>query len=532
MKSLEPESLKEKTLLLTEQYNPNSENIDTLSSLEIVDLFNREDAYVLGAVRSEREKIAKVIDWSVASIESGGRLIYVGAGTSGRLGVLDAAECPPTFGTNPSPIVAIIAGGERAVTNPIENVEDNMNDGEQDIDSISINSNDVIIGLSSSSTTPYVHGALKKSKEKGAKTVLLTATNVLQTYTHVDLILTFLTGPEIITGSTRLKAGTATKLVLNIISTGVMTKLGKTYGNLMADLAISNVKLLDRAIRIVENITGRDYENSKILLKQAGHNVKTAIAMDFLNLNQEKALAVLKENHYKLRNILNRPHKKNQSIKAVLFDMDGTILRYGLRKGYSTWAALGQAYGIFEEMEKWVAEYLSGEKSYESIWKRCADYLKGKSTAKAEAVLFPLSGLPPTSRGFQECVEILKPHYKLGIVSSGLSYVAQKILATYGFDFQVSNVIGIKDGVFDGSYQVKVPFNHKVEVVKQVCSENKLDLKEVCFVGDSTNDEEVLASVGLPIAYRPTKSSVTRAAQGHTVNDFFYIPKTIESKRN
>ena len=237
---------------LTEQRNPRSARIDLLSSMEIVDLINSEDRVVPEVVGKERESIAHAIDLAVVAFRRGGRLIYVGAGTSGRLGVLDAAEMPPTFGTDPEMVQGVIAGGPDALVRAREGAEDSTEEGAAALESLGVNSRDFVIGIASSGTTPFVHGALARAREKRARTGILLCTPPDQKLirTH-DVVIAPLVGPEVITGSTRMKAGTATKLVLNTISTGAMVRLGKVYGNLMVDLQVTCAKLQDRGERIL-----------------------------------------------------------------------------------------------------------------------------------------------------------------------------------------------------------------------------------------------------------------------------------------
>ena len=241
--------------LLTEQANPHSQNLDRLSALEIVELFNQEDAKAVVAVGIEKEAIAAAITTIAEAISNGGRLFYVGAGTSGRLGVLDAAECPPTFCSDPELIQGILAGGMKAMVRSSEALEDREDDGADAIAERNICDLDVVFGITAGGTTPYVHGALKEAKYRGAKTIFFCCVPPDQFPRQYDIEIRPLVGAEVLTGSTRLKAGTATKLVLNTISTGVMVQLGKVYGNRMIDVSVTNSKLEDRAIRIIRDLT-------------------------------------------------------------------------------------------------------------------------------------------------------------------------------------------------------------------------------------------------------------------------------------
>jgi N-acetylmuramic acid 6-phosphate etherase len=265
---------------LTEQRNPRSERIDVASSLEIVDLMNAEDATVARAVRGERERLAQAIDLAVAAFRGGGRLVYVGAGTSGRLGVLDAAECPPTFGTPPQMVVGVIAGGYGALVKSVEGAEDDVNAGAAAIDTAAVTAVDLVVGIAASGTTPYVRAALSRAQTLGATTALVTCSTPPRLLVETcDVIIQPIVGPEALTGSTRLKAGTATKLVLNTISTGAMIRLGKVYGNLMVDLMAWSEKLKDRGERIVMECCGVDRARARAAIERAGGSVKLAIVM-------------------------------------------------------------------------------------------------------------------------------------------------------------------------------------------------------------------------------------------------------------
>ena len=275
---------------LTEQRNPRSSRIDQLPTLAVVDLINAEDRMVAAAVGEEREQIARAIDLVVECLRKGGRLIYVGAGTSGRLGVLDASEMPPTFGTEPELVQGIIAGGYDALVRSQEGAEDHPQDGAAAMDERGIGPNDFVLGIAASGTTPYVHGALARARELGARTgfLLCTYPSAQLTQSH-DVVIAPLVGPEVITGSTRLKAGTATKLVLNTISTAAMVRTGKVYGNLMVDLQVTCQKLQDRGERILVDTLGVPREEAERLLDAADGHVKTAIVMSRLSLDAQAA---------------------------------------------------------------------------------------------------------------------------------------------------------------------------------------------------------------------------------------------------
>lgn len=281
---------------LTERRNPRTTEIDLASPIEIVDLINAEDATVAGAVATQREALARAIELAEQTFRGGGRLIYVGAGTSGRLGVLDAAECPPTFGTDPSMVQALIAGGAPALTRAQEGAEDRPDDAKRDIDALEVKSGDLVIGIAASGTTPYVRAALERARERGATTGIVACSPPPdELLRSVDVAILPITGPEVVTGSTRMKAGTATKLVLNTITTGAMIRLGKTYGNLMVDLRATNNKLRDRSERIVMEVCGVTREAARELLESAGGRVKTAIVMQKRGVGAAEADRLLEE---------------------------------------------------------------------------------------------------------------------------------------------------------------------------------------------------------------------------------------------
>jgi N-acetylmuramic acid 6-phosphate etherase len=279
---------------LTEQRNPRSRHIDQVSTLEIVDLINAEDRGVADAVGRERVAIAAAIDLVVDAFRRGGRLFYIGAGTSGRLGVLDASEMPPTYRTDPELVQGIIAGGPDTLVRSQEGAEDDRDAAVRDVDERGINARDFVLGIATSGTTPYVHAALERARERGARTGFLLctepSTELLKTH---DVVIAPLVGPEVITGSTRMKAGTATKMVLNMITTAAMVRMGKVWGNLMVDLQVTADKLQDRAERMVMETLGIDRARAEALLAEAGGHVKTAIVMGRLSVDAETARARL-----------------------------------------------------------------------------------------------------------------------------------------------------------------------------------------------------------------------------------------------
>ena len=281
---------------LTEQRNPRSRAIDTLSPLEIVDVINAEDRGVAEAVGREREAIARAMALAESAFRAGGRLVYVGAGTSGRLGVLDASEMPPTYGTDPAMVQGVIAGGYGALVRAREGAEDHPGDGAAAMDEAEVGPDDFVLGIATSGTTPFVHGALARARERGARTGFLLCTppsDRLRT-TH-DVVIAPLVGPEVVTGSTRMKAGTATKLVLNTITTGAMIRMGKVFGNLMVDLQVTCQKLQDRGERILMETMGVDRERARALLEDAGGHVKTALVMEGRGVDRGEARRLLED---------------------------------------------------------------------------------------------------------------------------------------------------------------------------------------------------------------------------------------------
>ncbi|BAC91953.1 N-acetylmuramic acid 6-phosphate etherase [Gloeobacter violaceus] len=277
------ERLPERAHLVTEQVNPDSARLDRLDSPSLVELFCREDERVVPAVRAAAPAIARAIDLTAAALRGGGRLFYVGAGTSGRLGVLDASECPPTFCTDPEQVQGIIAGGTAALTRSVEGAEDDPEAGAAELAGRALSAADVVVGISAGGTAPYVSGALAYARSLGGVTIFVACVPTNQIPERWDIEIRVPVGPEVLAGSTRLKAGTATKLVLNILSTGAMVRLGKTYGNLMVDVAVSNQKLRDRAVRILTTLTELERTAALALLEASGLRVKVALLMHWSN---------------------------------------------------------------------------------------------------------------------------------------------------------------------------------------------------------------------------------------------------------
>ncbi len=283
--------------LPTEAINPSTLAIDKLSPADIVDGMLNEDRKMLAAVQREKERIAVGIDIITQALRKSGRIIFVGAGTSGRLGVVEAAEMPPTFGTSPDLVQAIIAGGKDSLVRAKEGVEDNYEEGARSVNRLRPTKTDVVIGVSASGMTPFVRGALTRARRAASKTIFVTCDPRTELQTFVDVTIAPAVGPEVIAGSTRLKAGTATKIVLNMLTTAAMIRIGKTYGNLMVDVQMGSEKLRDRARRIITIVTGLEYDEADTLLRRAHWNVKAAIVMQKSGLTYARAVSRLRKAH-------------------------------------------------------------------------------------------------------------------------------------------------------------------------------------------------------------------------------------------
>lgn len=281
--------------LVTESRNPATMNIDQESISQILYRINDEDLKVAAVVRQEMDHIEQAVEIVVEAFKKGGRLIYVGAGTSGRLGVLDASECPPTFGVDPEMVQGIIAGGFKALTRAQEGAEDRPEGGAEDMMALQITARDVVCGIAASRRTPYVIGAIEKARALGAKTLYITCTPRAEMNIQVDVAICLVVGPEVVMGSTRMKAGTATKMVLNMITTTAMIRLGKVWENMMVDLQMTNKKLQERSKKIVMQVTGVPYEDAEVYLHKAGGHVKTALVMIMGNVSAEKAGELLEK---------------------------------------------------------------------------------------------------------------------------------------------------------------------------------------------------------------------------------------------
>ena len=292
--------------LPTEAINPETLAIDRMPSLDVVDLMVAEDRKVVAAVQRERVRIAHGVDIITEALKKGGRLFLVGAGTSGRLGILEAAEMPPTFGTSPTLVQGIMAGGQEAVFRAREGVEDNFEEGARSVPRLRISKRDVVVGVSASGITQFVRGALTAARKKNARIIFVTCWPATELQNYVDLLIAPAVGPEVIAGSTRLKAGTATKMVLNMLTTISMIRLGKTYGNLMVDVQTGSEKLKDRARRILSMVTGVEVDEANQLLRQAKGNVKAAIVMKQAGTTYSQALRLLKKSSDSIREALGK----------------------------------------------------------------------------------------------------------------------------------------------------------------------------------------------------------------------------------
>jgi N-acetylmuramic acid 6-phosphate etherase len=288
----------------TEQRNPASRNLDRMTARQMVRLMNREDRKVAAEVGRELPAIARAVDAIVDGIRKGGRLIYVGAGTSGRMGVLDAAECPPTFGTSPKLVVALIAGGRQAITRAVEGAEDSERNGERDLRAKKLTRKDVVVGIAASGTTPYVVGALRYARGLGATTVAVTSNLRMPVGRLARIVIAPEVGPEVLTGSTRLKAGTSQKMVLNMLSTAVMARLGRVYENLMIDMMLTNEKLAERALRILAEASRKRVSAAEHALREAGHDLRVALVMLKRGIGAAVARKRLKEMRGSLRKAL------------------------------------------------------------------------------------------------------------------------------------------------------------------------------------------------------------------------------------
>jgi N-acetylmuramic acid 6-phosphate etherase len=297
--------------LNTEQRNPKTMNIDQMSTEEIITVINQEDTLVPNVIARQVPMISEVVDEIVTAFKQDGRLIYIGAGTSGRLGIIDASECPPTFGTDPSLVVGIIAGGKEAMTEAVEGVEDDKQQGQTDLEDISLTAKDIVVGIAASGRTPYTIGALEYAKKIGAQTVSVVCSKDSEMEKISGYTISAVVGPEVITGSTRMKAGTAQKLVLNMLSTASMIKMGKVYGNLMVDVQMTNEKLHNRAVNIVKMATGASDEEARAAIKEQNYHTKAAILQIITGLKGIEVKNLLEQHDGYLRDAISSHYKKS-----------------------------------------------------------------------------------------------------------------------------------------------------------------------------------------------------------------------------
>ena len=290
--------------LLTEKRNEASERIDEVSTGEILEIINREDSLVAAAVRAQLPAIVDAVELVVVSLQHGGRLFYLGAGTSGRLGVLDASECPPTFNTEPDRVQAVIAGGPNAVFSAVEGAEDRADDGAVELRRRGVGENDTVVGIAASGVTPFVTGGLGYARQQGASTIMISCSPAVEQSVAVDVRIAASVGPEVITGSTRMKAGTATKMILNMLSTAVMVRLGKTYGNLMVDLRPRSAKLRDRSLRILQELGGLDRKEAEAHMVRAGKDLKVALVMRACDIDGDEAARRLQQHGGRVKELI------------------------------------------------------------------------------------------------------------------------------------------------------------------------------------------------------------------------------------
>lgn len=292
------------TKLTTEQRNPASEKIDTLSTIDMLRVINQEDQKVATAIEKVLPEIGQAVDLITHAFAHGGRLVYLGAGTSGRLGVLDASECPPTFGTDPDQVVGLIAGGHPALLKAVENAEDKPELGAQDLQKIQFSERDILVAIAASGRTPYAIGAMEYARALNAQVICVTCNPNSPMANFANVAITPIVGPEVVTGSSRMKAGTAQKLVLNMLTTGAMIQSGKVFGNLMVDVEATNAKLIERQKQIVMSATGCTYQQAEITLKQCDNHCKTAIVMLLTHCSPDQARKSLSDHHGKIRKVL------------------------------------------------------------------------------------------------------------------------------------------------------------------------------------------------------------------------------------
>ncbi|HMQ11755.1 MAG TPA: N-acetylmuramic acid 6-phosphate etherase [Oligoflexia bacterium] len=509
------------TLLLTEQALANSLDIDARSTEQVIDIIQNNDQDLPQLLKQVQEQLTLLVNTAVSQIEQGGRIIYVGAGTSGRLGYLDAVECLPTYNQGEETIIALIAGGKQALHTAVEGAEDDTDLAITDLKNIKLKNTDIVIGLSASGTTPYVLSALDFAQQQGCSTWMI-SNNPLQHSDFSHHYVYLATGPEVVTGSTRMKAGTALKMFLNCFSSACMIKLGHTFGNLMVDMKATNTKLSKRTLRIIDSLL------LKAPQEPFTQGLKHYILQEKTQTSFADSAKLLTQHKGHLRQALSDNLKLHlDHYSALILDMDGSMLRYHLPIGFSTWAALGWAYNIYDQMELWIEQYKAKKIVYADIWTLCAQALKDQPINIAKKSLFCSAGTAPYNRGLQTALPLFKKHLKVGILSSGLSMVAESMQNQFHLDFYMANTFNHDGHVFDGTVNLDVPYVDKHACYGKLIKNHKLKPENIIYVGDSSNDFTILDEVGFPIFYiTPHNQNLKEMAQEHgwhLVSDYYDI---------
>ncbi len=507
---------------LTESRHPLSDDLDALNLNDLFDLYINDQKNVFNAIEEARKKILSFVQSLIKSFNQNGRLIYVGCGTSGRIGVLDASECPPTFGSKPNQVLGIIAGGIRALYKSVEGAEDDALMALKQIKKIKLKKEDIVLGISANGQAPFVLECLRHAKSKKCTTGLLT-NNVIKKFNFIDHMIEVHTGQEILTGSTRLKAGSAAKIILNFISTAAFIKTGHSFGNLMVDLNSQNQKLIKRSIQILKDTLVVNDQMAAHQLKKAKGSLKTAILMKRTNIDHDLAVLKLKKHKSNLRKALLIKPRFRDDIKAVIFDMDGTLTRYHYPGGFSSWAALGHAYGLEKKMKLWVNQYHQGKISYMQIWKNTAKELKGLPTKTMHEHLFCVGQKPPMIRGALDTIKLLSLHFKTGIISSGLWPLAKYIQKQSKMDFIYANHFEEKNGAFTGKVSVMVHHEKKHLAFKSALKKHNLLPHQVCYIGDSIQDAGILKLVKLPLVFRNQNPALLGITKHKMLCDHFEL---------
>ncbi|MCI5072632.1 N-acetylmuramic acid 6-phosphate etherase [bacterium] len=517
-------------LPLTEQALANSLDIDARSTSQIIDIIQNNDQDLPHLLKQVQSQLTLLVNTAVSQIEQGGRIIYVGAGTSGRLGYLDAVECLPTYNQGEETIIALIAGGKQALHTAVEGAEDDTELAVSDLKNIQLKNKDIVIGLSASGTTPYVLSALDFAKQQDCSTWIV-SNNPLQQSDFAHHYVYLATGPEVVTGSTRMKAGTALKMFLNCFSSACMIKLGHTFGNLMVDMKATNTKLSKRTLRITDSLL------LKAPQEPFTQGLKHYILQEKTQTSYADSEKYLSRHKGHLKQALSQDLKLElNNYSALILDMDGSMLRYHLPVGFSTWAALGWAYTIYDQMEQWIEQYKQEKIAYADIWSLCAQALKNKPIDLAQQNLFCSAGTAPYNRGLQIALPLFKQHLKVGILSSGLSMVAESIQRQFGLDFSMSNTFNHNGHVFDGTVTLDVPYIDKYDCYRKLIQEHNLKSKNIIYVGDSSNDFSILDEVGFPIFYITPHNhhlkNMAKEHKWHLVSDYYDILRLFATGKN